>query len=131
MTEGALLRDDVGDAQALPDSLEDLESPVRPGIEQTPLRCLLDNLFGGTSFEDAAGQCAQALNALGIIGPPTIGDNVDFGAFCVGIPHALSHLQMGNNGAIGSLLTSFTSIHVCDVRELIVSCQAHLYNPCI
>jgi hypothetical protein len=67
----------------------------------------LDNLFGGTSFEDAAGQCAQALDALGIISPPTIGDNADLGALCVEIPHALSQLQMGDNGAIGALLTSF------------------------
>jgi hypothetical protein len=103
-----LLRNDLGDAQPMPDGLKDIQRAKGPGIHQAPLRRLRHDLFGGTALEKAAGQLAQAFGRLGIISPPTIVDNADFGAFFVGIPHALGQLQMGDYGAIGSLLTGLT-----------------------
>jgi len=109
---GELLGDDVGDAQALPNGLEDIESAKGPGIEQAPLRVLFHDLMGGAFFEDAASQLTQTLGGLGVLSPSAIGDNADFGALLLRIPHALSQLQMGNDGAIGSLLMGFTQVHV-------------------
>ena len=110
--------------EPMPDGLQDIECSVRPGINQAPRGRLLDNLFGGTSFEDTAGQLAQALGALGIIRPPAIVDNADFGALFVGIPHALGQLKMGDEGAIGSFLTGFAQIHVRNDRDIIMQCQS-------
>src|SRR5438128_3058428 len=114
---GELLGDHLVDTQSMPDGLKDVECPKGPGIDQAPLLCLLNNLLRGTALEDTAGELAQALSALGIISPPTIIDNADFGAFFAGIPHALGQLKMGDEGAIGSLLTGLTQIHVCNDRK--------------
>jgi hypothetical protein len=106
-TVGEGLRDDLANTEPLPDGLKDIDRPIRPGINQAPRGCLLNNLFGDTSLEDTAGQLAQAHSALGIIRPPTIVDNVNFGALFEGIPYALGQLKMDDEGAIGSFLTGF------------------------
>jgi hypothetical protein len=111
-TGGELLGDDVGDAQALPNGLEDLESAKGPGIEQAPRQVLFHDLMGGAFFADASSQLAQPLRGLGGLSPSAIGDHADFGALPVRIPHALRQLQMGHNGAIDSLLRGFTQVHV-------------------
>ena len=107
----------LGDAQPLPDGLKDIQCAKGPGINQAPLRRLRHDLFGSTALEETAGQLAQAVSRLGIIRPPTIVDNADFGAFFVGISHTRGQLQMGDHGIIGSLLTGLTQIHVRSHKE--------------
>src|SRR5262245_65483706 len=51
-----LVRDDVGEAQALPQRFQDIERAIGPGIDQTPLSGVLHNLLGITAFEDTAGE---------------------------------------------------------------------------
>jgi hypothetical protein len=86
---GELLGDHLGDTQSLPDGPKDVECPKGSGIEQAPLRCLLNDLLRGTSLEHTAGELAQDLDALGSISPSAIVDNADCEAFFVGILHAL------------------------------------------
>jgi hypothetical protein len=83
------LGDHLGDAQPLPERLQDIQRAKGPGTTQAPLRRLRSDLFGGTSLEDAAGELAQELDALGSISPSAIVDNADCEAFFVGILHAL------------------------------------------
>ena len=53
-----LIRDDVGDAQSLPQRFQDVERAIGPGIDHAPLGGVLHNLCGITSFEDTAGEVA-------------------------------------------------------------------------
>jgi hypothetical protein len=105
---GEVLGDDVGDAQALPDGLQDIESAKGPSIEHAPRRVLFHDLVGRAFFQDASGQLAQALGGLGVLGPSAIVDDADFGALFVGIPRTLGQLQMSHDGAISAFLMGFT-----------------------
>ncbi len=100
---------------------KDIESAKGPGIKQAPLRVLCNDLVGRTLFEDAAGQCAQTLGGLWVLGSSAIVDNADFGALFLGVPRALGQLQMSHDGAIGSLLMRFTQVHVRKNSRLCIS----------
>jgi hypothetical protein len=45
-----LLRNDIGEAQALPQRFQDVERAIGPGINQAPLGRVLHNCFGITFF---------------------------------------------------------------------------------
>src|SRR5262244_4028869 len=89
-----LVRDDVGEAQAL------------------------HKRFGITFFEDTASELSQAFRRLGILSAATIVDNADFRALLMRIPHALDQLKMRDEGAISTFLTGFTHIHVRKNKEV-------------
>ena len=103
-----LLRDDVGEAQPLPQRFQDVEWAIGPGIDQAPLVGVLHNLLGITFFEDTAGQLSQALRCFGILGAAARVEDADLRAFFVRIPHALGQLKMRDEGAIRAFLTGFT-----------------------
>jgi hypothetical protein len=54
------------------------------------------NFFGITFFKDALGELFQALSGFGVLRSAAIIEDADLGALCLGIPHALSQLQMGD-----------------------------------
>jgi hypothetical protein len=89
VTEGEWWRDDLGEAQSMPDGLKDLQRPTGPGRNHAPRRRLRHALFGGPAREEAAGPLAQAFGGVGIIRPPTMVDHADCGAFVAGLPPAL------------------------------------------
>ena len=107
-----LLRDDIGEAQALPQRFQDVERAVGPGINQAPLGGVLHNRFGITFFQDTAGEVAQTLCCFGILSAAAIVENADLRALFMRIPHALDQLKMRDEGAISTFLMGFTHIHV-------------------
>src|SRR5215471_313665 len=113
-----LLRDDIGEAQALPQRFQDVEWAVGPGINQAPLGGVLHNLVGITFFKDTAGEVAQTLCCLGVLSAAAIVEHADLRALFVRIPHALDQLKMGDEGAISTFLTGFTHIHVRKDKEV-------------
>src|SRR5262245_15098332 len=112
-----LVRDEVGEAQSLPQRFQDVERAIGPGIDQTPLRGVLHNLLGITSFEDTAGEVSEALCGFGILSAAARVENADLRAPFVRIPHALGQLKMGDEGAISTFLTGFTQVHVRKDKE--------------
>jgi hypothetical protein len=113
-----LVRKDVGEAQALPERFQDIQSAIGPGIDHTPLVGVLHNLFGSTLFEDASGEVSQALGRFGVLRAAAIIENANLGALFLGIPHALGQLEVRDQGAIGSFLTGFTQVHVRKDKEI-------------
>jgi len=113
-----LIRDDVGEAQSLPQRFQDVERAIGPGIDQAPLGGVLHNCFGIASFEDTVGEVSQALRRFGILGAAAIVENADLRALFVRIPHALGQLKMRDEGAISAFLTGFTQIHVRKDKEV-------------
>src|SRR5215813_11641587 len=121
-----LVRDDLGEAQSLPQRFQDVEGAIGPGSDQTPLRGVLHNLLGITSFEDTAGEVAEALCCCGILGAAARVENADLRALFVWIPHALDQLQMRNEGAIRAFLTSFTQVHVREDTKMKPITSSHI-----
>ena len=107
-----LLRDDVGEAQSLPQRFQDVERAIGPGIDHAPLGGVRHNRFGITLFEDTASELSQAFRCFGILSAAAMVENADLRAFFMRIPHALDQLKMRDEGAISTFLTGFTHIHV-------------------
>jgi hypothetical protein len=104
--------DAVGEAQALPQRFQDIERAIGPGLDDAPLSRVLPNLGGITGFQDTTGEVAQALRRFGILGAAASGENADFRALFVRIPHALGQLKRRDEGALSALLTGFTQVQV-------------------
>lgn len=69
LTPAERLGDHLGDAQTLPELLEDMHIAVGPGLDQAPIGMLGDDLLGRAAAQDAARQPAQALGNRRIAGP--------------------------------------------------------------
>src|SRR5262249_32724763 len=103
-----VLREDVGEAQALPQRCQDGERAIGPGIDHAPLGGVLHHFFGIASFEETAGEVSQALRRFGSLGTAASGEKADLRALFVRMPHALGQLKMRDEGAISAVLTGFT-----------------------
>src|SRR5262245_61473905 len=123
-----LVRDDGGEAQALPQRFQDIERAIGPGIDQAPLGGVLHNRFGITFFEDTASELSQAFHRLGILSTAAIEENADLRALFMRIPHALDQLQMRDGGAISAFLTGFTQVHVRENKEAKSPMSSQIYK---
>jgi hypothetical protein len=113
-----LLRDDVGEAQALPQRFQDVKRAIGPGIDHAPLGGGLPKRCGITSCEDTASELSQAFRRLGSLSAAARVENADLRAFFMRIPHALDQLKRRDEGAISTFLTGFTHRHVRKGKEV-------------
>ena len=108
----ALLREDVGTAQALPQGFEDIARALGPGIAHAPLGGGLPKLWGSTLLTETAGQGAQTRGGCELRRASALVAHADLRALLLGMPPALDQLQRRAEGAISALLTGFTSVPV-------------------
>jgi hypothetical protein len=107
-----LLFEDLRDAEASPQVLEDVDGPVGPGVGESSSRVEGEDLVGRAPAQDAAREPSQPLGDLGIVGPPAVVDDAHPGALALRVPDVLGELEVGQVGPVGAFLPGLAQIHL-------------------
>ena len=113
----ARLGNGLGDAQALPEGLEDIQVAEGPGAEQTAVRVVGGDLLGFAAGEDGAGEAAQGIDVGGQVGAADVVENLDAGALGLGVPAVVGDLEMGEGGAVLAFLAGDAQVHVISISD--------------
>ena len=112
---GARLGNDLGQAEALPQGVENEQIAEGPGAHEAAVGVAVGELLGVAALEDAAGQAAQGLGGLGVIGAADIVEDADARALAEGVPGVVGDLEVGEEGAVLAFLAGDSQVHVISI----------------
>ena len=107
-----LLLNDLADPQPIPEGLQRVQIPVRPSVDDLPVREVSGQILGRQAPQDAASEPSEALDHLLVFGPTPGVDNPHLRALLLPIPGAVRELEVGYRGAVRSPLRGLPQVHV-------------------